>query len=127
MKLTAWMFAGLLLMTGVTSARAEDRGDKKSDSAASPAPPCKPLPGQRRLVNFKFKPNSALVDVAGAYAALSCKRLKLEGDLSRHTVTLDEMKRVTLEEVRDLVKAEAEKAGLRFSEDASFITLKPAR
>ena len=126
MKLIAWMFAGLLLTNAVMTAHADDKPDKKSDGVASPAAPCKPLPGQRRLVNFNFKPNSALVDVAGAYAGLSCKRLKVVGNLARHTVTLDEKKRVTLEEVRDMVKAAAEKAGLSFTEDATSITLKPA-
>ena len=122
-KLIAWMFAGLLVTAGWSGARADD---KKTDDNASQAGQCKPLPRLRRLVNIDFKPNSQLTDVAGAYAAMSCKRLKITGDLSAHRVTVDKRKRMSLEELGALVRSLTEKAGVDYLEDDSSIVMKPA-
>jgi hypothetical protein len=122
MKLIACIFAALLVTFGVVGARADD---KKTDGAASETGLCKPLPRQRRLINLEFKPNSLLTDVAGAYTAMACKRLKVTGDLSAHKVTLEKQKRLSLEEVSTLVRAQAEKAGLRWVEDDTSVALMP--
>jgi hypothetical protein len=122
MKLIACGFAALLAITGTSGGFAADR---KTDGAASASTPCKPLPRERRIINLTFKPNSLLTDVAGAYTAMSCKRLKLTGDLSGHRVTVDAKKQMTLDELAALVRAEAEKAGLRWVEDESSVALGP--
>ena len=122
MKFIACAFAALLAITGAAGGFAADR---KTDDSASESPLCKTLPRQRRLVNLTFKPSSLLTDVAGAYTAMACKRLKLNGDLSAHKVTLEEKKRMTLDELSALVRAEAEKAGLRWVEDDTSVALGP--
>jgi hypothetical protein len=122
MKFIACAFAALLAITGAAGGFAADR---KTDDSASESPLCKPLPRQRRLVNLTFKPNSLLTDVAGAYSMMACKRLQLTGDLSAHKVTLEEKKRMTLDELSALVRAEAEKAGLRWVEDDTSVALGP--
>jgi hypothetical protein len=122
MKLIACAFAALLAITGAAGGFAADR---KTDGSASQSPLCKPLPGQRRLINLTFKPNSLLTDVANAYSMMACKRLKLTGDLSAHRVTLEEKKRITLDELSALLRAEVEKAGLRWVEDDTSIALGP--
>jgi hypothetical protein len=122
MKLIACAFAALLAITGAAGGFAADR---KTDDSASQSSPCKPLPRQRRLINLTFKPNSLLTDVAGAYTAMACKRLKITGDLSAHKVTLEQQKRVTLEQLSALVRAEVEKAGLRWVEDDTSVALGP--
>jgi hypothetical protein len=99
--------------------------DREGSPCSSSSTPCKPLPRERRIINLTFKPNSLLTDVAGAYTAMSCKRLKLTGDLSGHRVTLDAKKQMTLDELAALVRAEAEKAGLRWAEDESSVALGP--
>ena len=122
MKLIACIFAVLLATTGVFGARADD---KKTDGAASETGPCKPLPRQRRIITLEFKPNSLLTDVAGAYTAMACKRLKFTGDLSAHKVTLEKQKRLSLDELSALVRAQVEKAGLRWVEDDTSVALGP--
>jgi hypothetical protein len=122
MKHIAWLFAVLLATAGLAGARADDR---KTDAAASQSALCKPLPRQRRLINLEFKPASRLVDVAGAYAAMSCKKLHITGDQSSHKVTLGKHRRLSLAELSAMVRAQAEKAGLRWAEDDTSITLGP--
>jgi hypothetical protein len=124
MKLIACAFAALLAITGAAGGFAADR---KTDGSASESPLCKPLPRQRRLVDLTFKPNSLLTDVARAYSMMACKGLKLTGDLSAHKVTLEQkQRRMTLEDLSALVRAEAEKAGLRWVEDDTSVALGPA-
>jgi hypothetical protein len=122
MKLIACAFAALLAITGAAGGLAADR---KTDGSASESPLCKPLPRQRRLINLTFKPSSLLTDVAGAYSAMACKRLKISGDLSAHKVTLEQKQRMTLEELSALMRSEAEKAGLRWVEDEASVALSP--
>ena len=59
-------------------ARADDR---KTDDSASQADLCKPLPPPAPAGQPRLQAQSALTDVARAYAAMSCKRLKVTGDL----------------------------------------------
>ena len=122
MKLIACAFAALLAITGAAGGFAADR---KTGGSASESPLCKPLPRQRRLINLTFKPSSLLTDVANAYSMMACKRLKLTGDLSAHKVTLEGKQRLTLDEMSAMVRAEAEKAGLRWVEDDTSVALGP--
>ena len=78
--------------------------------AAADKADCKPIPKGKRILKLNLKPNSALVDLFNVYSMLTCKRLNVSADLSEARVTIPPQGEISIEELAQLVRSNAEKA-----------------
>jgi hypothetical protein len=110
--------AGVLMALGSAGVLwgAEGASERGSEVAA-----CRPLPKGQRILMVTFNPDTELLDVVGFYAALACKRVEAGGGLSKRKVTIPQQRRISLEELAQLVRSAAEKARVRYDENALTI------
>ena len=84
---------------------------------------CKALPKDKSL-KLHFKPDTALIDVISLYASTTCKRLNTSGNVAKHRVTIAPRNAISVAELGQLVRTEAQKAGLGYDEDEKNIRVR---
>jgi hypothetical protein len=96
--------------------------DREADAGV---PTCRRLPRNARMVKVILKPDSVFAELINLYGVLTCKRLQLAGGVYTHKFNPKIDGLISVRELGELVKAEAKKAGIRYSEDEDTVTAGP--